>query len=184
MRPWLVIVLVIAAGFGAFQYVRPVLWPPPVPLENEDYQITKVQPYILEALVLATKDYRRKEGGEVMPVDLALAWGTMADPDKADRLEIDQRNRFYYWKADGPTLQALGRSNIEGNTANVHCVPADDLVRTSLFQVRPGERILLKGHLVDIRGPDRSWSTSRSRTDTGPGACEIFLIETLTRSRG
>lgn len=172
-----------AAGLGAFQYLRPLIWPPPVPLENQAYKITKVEDYTLQALVLAAKDYRRSEGGEVMPVDLALAWGPMADPEKVDRLEIDQRNRFYYWKADRATLNALGRPNIEANTANVHCVPGDEFVRKTLFQVRPGEMILLKGYLVDIQGPDRSWQTSRTRKDTGPGACEIFLIEEVTRSQ-
>jgi hypothetical protein len=36
------------------------------------------------------------------------------------------------------------------------------------------------GYLVDVSGPRGfQWSTSRTRTDTGDGACEIVWVETL-----
>ncbi len=182
MRTILTLLVVGAALFAGWQQLSPLIWPPPLPLENPAYTIRKVEPYELQALVMSVKHYPRGEGAAVMPTDLALAWGEMADPEKLERLSISQRNRFYFWKADQETLETLTRPLIETETANVHVVPGDETVRTTLREVRRGDSLYLEGWLVDIEGKERSWRSSRSRTDTGPGACEIFLVKTLVRS--
>jgi len=168
-----------AAGFGVWQHFSPYWNPPPIPFENPAYQLTPVASHSITGAVLSSKHYRSGEGSAVMPVDLAMAWGPMADPVKYRRLDISQRERFYYWKADAQTLADLGRESIESNTANIHCVPASEEIREALFRIQRDERVTLKGQLVDITGPDRNWSTSRSRNDTGPGACEILLVEEI-----
>jgi len=184
MRPIWWIILLVACAFGAWQHFAPRFFPGPLPLDNSDFTITKVQPYRLEALVMSSRNYLRSEGGEVMPVDLALAWGGMADPEKIGMLSVQQRDRFYFWQADHAALNQLGRANIESQTANIHCVPGNEAVREALYSVRKGDWVKMKGWLVDIRGPDREWRTSRSRTDTGPGACEIILVDELEIGEG
>jgi len=40
--------------------------------------------------------------------------------------------------------------------------------------------VQLSGYLVDAQGPDNfRWGTSLTRNDTGDGACELFLVESL-----
>jgi hypothetical protein len=46
--------------------------------------------------------------------------------------------------------------------------------------LRPGALISAEGWLVDARAPNGAvWRTSLSRADSGAGACELMLVETL-----
>ena len=49
-----------------------------------------------------------------------------------------------------------------------------------LPKLRPGQLVTIDGYLVDVRGPGGfAWNTSRTRTDTGNGACEIVWVDAL-----
>lgn len=54
-------------------------------------------------------------------------------------------------------------------------IPDNDAVRGVLGRLRAGSVVELRGRLVDIEAREGGMSTSLSRTDTGPGACEILL---------
>jgi hypothetical protein len=46
--------------------------------------------------------------------------------------------------------------------------------------IRPGNLIDLRGFLVLAEGPDGwNWRSSLSRTDEGPGACELVWVDGL-----
>ena len=50
----------------------------------------------------------------------------------------------------------------------------------TLAQVREGQLIRLSGHLVQVEGDDGfRWVSSRTRDDTGDGACEVIWVEQL-----
>jgi hypothetical protein len=51
-------------------------------------------------------------------------------------------------------------------------------------RVRVGAIVTLAGRLVDVRAPDGEPRTSLGRTDSGAGACEILLLESLRIERG
>jgi hypothetical protein len=64
------------------------------------------------------------------------------------------------------------------HSANTHVIPADAVVRRELARLRVGQVVHLTGMLVDGVRDDGAWvHTSLTRTDTGPGACEIMLVE-------
>lgn len=122
---------------------------------------------------------------ELAPIDLALGWGRMSVPSELDKLRIWQFGRFYYWQVRaGERFDP--RAAIPLST-NIHLIPADRSVRRALMRVREGDLIRLEGRLVDATHPELGrWRSSRVRTDTGDGACEILLVDrvTLRPSRG
>ena len=145
----------------------------------DGYRITPLQAFNLTARVLAREDYRFDSGAKWSPTDLALGWGPMADPQVLASIKVTQRNRWYYWQADEFPIP---RREIETHSANMHMIPASPAVAKTLAGVRPGERIALTGQLVRIDGDDGfRWVSSLSREDTGAGACELILVEQLSR---
>lgn len=117
------------------------------------------------------------------PIDLALGWGRMSVPSELAKLRIWQFGRFYYWRVrDGARFDP--RDAIPLST-NVHLIPADRAARRALMRAREGDMIHLQGRLVDATHPELGrWRSSRVRTDTGDGACEILLVERVTLRPG
>lgn len=149
---------------------------PPSDGVDEDW-IEVVEPYEITALVLSTKAYG-DFNGDIAPVDLALAWGDLTNPKLAENLQVWQDSRFFYWVL--PPNKPLARGDVISQTANVHMISLSPKQEETLQSIRRGDLIQLKGHLVNIHKQGRSWKTSTSRTDSGAGACEIFLTSEIT----
>lgn len=131
--------------------------------------------YQITARILSLEKYHWDGMASLVPEDLALGWGVMSDSRALRSVEISQGNRFYYWRtsANGP----LSREAIIVHSANTHVIPADPLVARELGHLRPGETVTLTGDLVDgVRDDGATVHTSMTRTDTGPGACEVMLV--------
>ena len=142
--------------------------------------IRKVATFEAEVLVLARKGYGGVFGDDMAdyaPFDLAVAWGEGARAEVHGAVDVRQSNRFYHWRASADAWQDSRVRRFGLHSANWHIIPADDAVADAMWPVRPGDVVRLKGFLVDIEAPDgRRWNTSRTRTDSGAGACEIFLV--------
>jgi hypothetical protein len=55
------------------------------------------------------------------------------------------------------------------------------LIARQLSRLRPGQVVTLSGELVDAVRDDGAWiKTSLVRNDTGPGACEVLLVDEVT----
>lgn len=144
---------------------------------GHDYRLTPRARFSATVRVLARERYYIDALAPVAPVDLAVGWGPMSDSAVLAAFDISQSNRFYYWHADE---LPLSREAIESHSANWHIVPASAAVDRALRRVRVGEVVRLEGELVDVDGPDGgSARTSLRRDDTGAGACEIILAESL-----
>ena len=63
------------------------------------------------------------------------------------------------------------------SSANMHLIPATREVDRTLRNLPVGGLVHLEGALVDASKGKWTWRTSRTRTDTGPGACELFYVE-------
>jgi hypothetical protein len=152
------------------------------PLDGEgvSYRIEPVERFRLEARVLGTRRYRMGRESELSPIDLALGWGPMREDTLLRRLRISQGGRFFYVSWDGSL--PVPASEVIHNSSNMHMIPADADVWAVLRSLREGDEILLDGHLVDVQASDGwRWLTSRIRTDTGPGACELVYVESIRR---
>ena len=147
--------------------------------EYNEYYLTALAKFDLRAKVLGKEKYRYDRESDLSPYDLALGWGKMSDQLVIDRIDITQRNRWYYWQTDHFPIP---RKEIENSSANMHIIPANEEVEDVLNDILVGEIILLEGYLVSIEADDGwNWKSSLTRNDTGNGACEVIWVEKLLR---
>lgn len=150
------------------------------PIAHGRWLLTPRAHYDITARVLGRERYRIDLLSSLVPVDLALGWGPMSDGRVLAPLEIGQAARFYWvhWPREPP----LPPVEILQHSANLHAIPADRATERALERLRTGEVVRLTGELVDGRRDDGAYiNTSMTRTDTGPGACEVMLVRTLER---
>lgn len=133
--------------------------------------------FSLSAVVLGARHYRRGASGRAMPVDLALGWGPMSNPSRVRDVNVKQRMRFYFYEV--PIGSRIAPHEAQRYSANMHLIPGDRAIEEQLLDVRRGDLIHLGGYLADVYLPDRTIRTSRTRMDTGAGACEIVHVERL-----
>ncbi len=116
-----------------------------------------------------------------IPYDLLLSWGKLADPDTAAQYSWKQSNRE--GTVSGPLDDDLTSSYVIGHVSNNHIIPANDGIRQALGMIKLGDLVRIDGRLVDVKinigNASFSAHTSKSRTDTGDGACEIIFAEHL-----
>ncbi len=138
------------------------------------YAILPLARFQIEARVLSRERYRFDRGASLSPVDLALGWGPMSDQAVLDHIDISQGGRFYRWRAD---RLPIPRREIIEHSANMHMIPADDLVEKDLLRVREGEVVHIQGYLVKATSEKGVWKSSLTRKDSGNGACELIWVE-------
>lgn len=139
--------------------------------------------YEIAARLMSTERYRFDALAGVAPVDFALAWGAAANEAVQADLRIDQGSRWFYWRTRGSELPLPHRELTLG-MANVHIIPVDDAMRSTVLDFEAGECVWLRGELVDVRPrTDRRLArrTSMTRRDTGAGSCEILLVREAAR---
>lgn len=187
------LILIIAAGYYLMKD-RPEPWPPGILVNSEPVQEDLAAQKVLElkgytivaksefqasARVLSIEKYFSDDGADLVPVDLALGWKEMSDSSVLNQLKISQSRRFYFWKTKGNDYP-VERNKIEYNSANMHMIPSTDEIERTVKSVKKGDIVGFKGFLVDISNKEGfSRFSSTSRTDTGPGACEIVYLESF-----
>lgn len=116
-----------------------------------------------------------------IPYDLLMSWGKLADPGTAASYSWKQASRE--GKVSGPLDGDLTSSYVISHVSNNHIIPANASIRRGLDLIKPGDLVRIDGRLVNVRmdmgNTELSAHTSKSRTDTGDGACEIIYAEQL-----
>jgi hypothetical protein len=148
------------------------------PTRIGDFELTPLADFSLDARVLSRADYRLGTESELSPTDLAVGWGRMSDSAVIAQLDISQSARFYSYRwSQEPPIPAR---EIMLSSANMHLIPADPGVAAAIARVRVGELIALRGHLVEVRRKDGwRWRSSLRRDDSGAGACELVLVDSI-----
>jgi hypothetical protein len=144
-------------------------------LQKTGVSIKPLAKFALSARVLSRADYRWDHGASLVPVDLALGWRRMSDSAVLDKVEISQSGRFYYWSVrEFP----IPEKEIIESSANMHLIPADRIVEHEIERARAGDVVSFDGYLVEADWPDGGrWVSSLTRSDSGPGACELVWVE-------
>ncbi len=191
---WARLLFIFLIAYGAFHYFtqREIAHVPGMLVSEAPYQgsagsaplklihgfeITPLASFSVHARVLGREDYYFGREAELSPLDLALGWGRMSDEAVLKDISISQGNRFYYWRVN---TFPIPREEIESHSANMHMIPADDSVRKSLQSIRVGNVVRLHGYLVEAKTADGwRWKSSLTREDTGFGACELMLVESV-----
>lgn len=146
---------------------------------HRGFLIEAVAGYEIEALVLSARQYRLARFGRVVPMDLALGWGPMSQPDVLRRLKIQQAHRWYLYRWQDPP--PIPKDEMEHHSANVHILPATDAIYRDLRRLGPGDRVRLVGRLVNVSDDRGEMRTSRSREDRAGGACEVMWVDEVSR---
>ena len=194
MRVYLVILLMLVLAFAFDWFPNEIQRPPGVlvveepeqspagrrePWRFKGYRITALADFHMQARVLMTERYWLGREARISPVDLTVGWRFMSDQAMLDRLEIYRGYRMFYWRPKSGGWPAP-RADITAHVANMHIIPASDEIDARLKSIRPGNLVDLRGYLVLAEGQDGwSWRSSLSRTDEGPGACELVWAEEL-----
>ncbi len=145
------------------------------PFRVEAFHLTPKASYDISAVVGSASCYRFDPFAAIAPVDAALTWGALPDPPYRGRVSYDQMSRFYLWSTRASDLDLR---YIATHSANVHLLPATDNLRRALEALDAGDRVRLRGLLVDVvRKGGARIRTSTVRTDTGAGACEVLWVE-------
>jgi hypothetical protein len=191
--------LLLAAGLAWFGYSRfhpPITYPPGVlvgaepeqwevpagtaPIAHGAYRLKPLAQYWIEARILHRENYHFDRPAQLAPTDLAVGWGPMSDQAVLDRVEISQSMRFYFYQYRNPP--PIPQGEIARHSANMHIIPADDQIAAACKSFRAGELVRLEGQLVEATGPQIGiWRSSLRRDDTGNGACELFLVQKISR---
>jgi hypothetical protein len=133
--------------------------------------------YDVSGLVVSRARYWFGEQAAYCPVDLAIAWGPLTTTEKLSAVRYSQSNRWYWFRHNG--TNGVDNPMIIRYSANNHMIPAtgDKTVRRLLLGVRRGDRVRIRGYLVNVTdSKGRTLRTSRERDDTGAGSCEIIFV--------
>lgn len=137
--------------------------------------------YQISARVKGSKSYARGWESSLSPVDLALAWGSLADRNFDRYISYSQRGRWYYYRYSADT--PVDSTYITNHSCNNHLIPSTENIRRAVKTIKTNDLVEIEGYLVDVRGKvgDRDvwWNTSTSRTDSGARSCEIIYVEKI-----
>jgi hypothetical protein len=133
--------------------------------------------YEITAKVLSKRRYRWDDLAAVAPWDFALGWGALSDEAVLRPLKVAQGDRFMFWHLyDSP----LDINLVNRSSANVHLIPANKAILERIESIPKGAIVTLSGELVDVHFPDQTMiPSSLTRLDTGPGACEILVVQNI-----
>ena len=155
--------------------------PAVVTLGQGSLTITPVAAYKISGVVVSRESYDDGWESKLSPVDLAMVWGNLAEPEYDKYVTYSQRSRWYFYRYKAGT--PLDVSYIRIHSANNHIIPASDNVKKAVKTLREKDKVVLEGFLVNVAGTYEgrsvSWNTSLSRTDTGNGSCEILYVTRL-----
>jgi hypothetical protein len=146
--------------------------------KDGQFSIKPLAEYKISAMVAGKESYSYGWSGKVAPVDLALAWGKVAEPENKKLVSFSQGGRWYFftYKPGAP----FDSSYISRHSANNHIIPATENVLKAVKSVKEREKIILEGFLVNLRGTvegqNVSWGTSLTRNDSGDNSCELFYV--------
>ncbi len=144
---------------------------------HEDYLITPLADFSITARILGVEKYYFDRGAELSPIDLALGWNRMSDPEVLRHFDISQGGRWYRWRLEH---WVIPRSEIIASSANMHMIPANSQIEKRLKKLRKNQTISITGQLVAVAGDNNfQWRSSLSRTDSGNGSCELVWVESI-----
>ena len=146
--------------------------------KNSHFILTPVAEYKLSGVVVGRKTYSEDWEGKISPIDLAIAWGKLAEPEYSRYITYSHGNRwyFYQYKPGSP----FDHSYVIPHSSNNHIIPANKNISLITKTIKKEDTIVLEGVLINLKGTYIGspvvWNTSLSRMDMGNGSCELFYV--------
>jgi hypothetical protein len=149
-----------------------------VEMKNGIFHLTPLAEYKVSGMVVSKKSYSDDWDGKISPLDLAIAWGKLAEPEYGRYMTFWHAHRWYNykWKEGSP----LDASYVMTHSGNNHIIPATENIYRGIKTIKKKDKVVLEGFLVNLKGTYEgrtvTWNTSLSRKDTGGGSCELFYV--------
>ena len=149
-----------------------------IEMKNAHFTLTPLAEYKLSGMVVSKETYSFDWNGTISPIDLAIVWGKLTEPESKRYVSYSQSGRwyFYQYKPGSP----FDNHYIISHSSNNHIIPANENIKRAVKAVKKKDLIVLEGFLVSLKGTYKggtvTWNTSLSRTDTGNGSCELFYV--------
>lgn len=120
-------------------------------------------------------------GDHINLMDVCLAWGDNAAKGTYQDVHFSNSHWECHFETRSSTTWAAFRGD---QVSNNHLVTTDAAIAHALSRIHVGDQIRLRGHLVNyttyrdgaVQGTRIS---SDTRTDTGPGACEVIYLDSV-----
>jgi len=162
----------------------------PIVQEKKGHRIllTPRARYRITAYAVETSRKLLDEWDFAMPMDLALVWGSVADPAVLKQLDFHLSGRYVSYRYQRP-IPGASAPVLASHIANNHLIPAGEEVARELSRIRIGDLVTLSGRLVDVEIRDGAgrkvaeMRTSLRRDDVGSGACENLYVEEVALER-
>ena len=149
-----------------------------ITVKKGSFKMTPKAAYKLSGLVVSRESYSDGWESTVSPLDLAIVWGKLAEPDYDKYFSYRQGSRWYFYKTK--TGGPFDTTYVTTHSGNNHIIPANENVSKAVRSIRKEDRVVLEGFLVNLKGTYKGkevlWNTSLSRADTGNGSCEVFYV--------
>ena len=151
-----------------------------------DYRIQPRYAYELNGIVVSLHhsdswwDYAHQEWGDnVNVMDLCVVWGDSVRSGAYRDVSFHNSQWECNWSYSSE--RAMKQFD-NAQASNNHIVTDDPAVAKALRGIHVGDQIRLKGYLVDYTAykDGRQAGTrvsSETRTDSGPGACEVLYVD-------
>ncbi len=149
---------------------------------GSDYVIQPVADYSIAGLVVSHNNIHDFDdiyhtGDSVDIRDLCLIWGANVESDVYHKVE--------FWNEPFSChVQSKSREDWRefemAQLSNNHLLARRESVREKINGVRVGDQIRLSGQLINYypaEHPDWVRASSTIRTDSGNGACEVFMVD-------
>jgi len=156
-------------------------------IDGYDVCLSSDHYYDIEALVVSTKKYSGISlADKLSDIDVALAWGKVAEYNDRIDFHWSQSGRWYHWRAKSyeEIAPVGGEREVNVHSSNNHLIPMDESLRAAIKTIKKGDHIRIKGYLVNVDAVNRdmktfTWHSSTSREDGGGGACEIIYVKDI-----
>lgn len=146
--------------------------------DDHEYTLVCVAQYTASVLVVSVKHYH-DEDRELVPVDLCVVWGTLAEPEYLHYVSFIQEERGCSCTyEEGSPVDA---PEVLSQFVNMHLIPANDTILQAIKTIKEGEKVILEGFLVNVYYEGSIYiETSTTRTDIGEGSCEVLYVTRVT----
>jgi hypothetical protein len=149
-----------------------------IQMKKDVFSLTALAEYKVSGMVVCKTFYSDDWDGKISPVDLAIVWGKLAEPEYNRYITFWHGFRWYNykWKEGSP----FDPSYIITHSSNNHIIPANQNIYRAIKTIKKKDKVVLEGFLVNLKGTYEgkkvTWNTSLSRSDTGTGSCELFYV--------
>ena len=147
-------------------------------IKFKGFNLTALYKIKMIVRVVSAKKYSWDNLSPIITHDFGVTWGKISKTNIFNLFTWNQKDRFLIYSIREDYLKKIGGNKyVSNHIANIHLIPKNWSIESQLNKVKPYDIIEITGYLVDVQYGNHIVYTSITRTDTGPGACEVIFIE-------